>query len=66
MPGTFIQLATELGLLDDITRIVLEQVAASMPQLRTRFGDDVSVSLNVSARQIEDAPFMHGFLGRLA
>ena len=66
MPGTFIQLATELGLLDDITRIVLEQVAASMPQLRTRFGDDVSVSLNVSARQIEDAPFMHGFLGQLA
>ena len=35
MPGTFIQLATELGLLDDITCIVLEQVAASMPQLRT-------------------------------
>ncbi len=66
MPGTFIELATELGLLDDITCIVLEQVAASVPQLKGRFGEDVSVSLNVSARQVEDAQFMRIFLGQLA
>jgi diguanylate cyclase (GGDEF)-like protein len=66
MPGTFIQLATELGLLDDITCIVLEQTAASMPELKARFGRDMTVSVNVSARQVEDAQFMRAFLGQLA
>jgi EAL domain-containing protein (putative c-di-GMP-specific phosphodiesterase class I) len=66
MPGTFIQLATELGLLDDITSIVLEQVTASMPALKARFGQDVTVSVNVSARQVEDAQFMRELLGQLA
>jgi diguanylate cyclase (GGDEF)-like protein len=66
MPGTFIQVATELGLLDDLTCIVLEQVAADIPVLRERFGHDISVAMNVSARQIEDTQFMNAFLGQLA
>jgi c-di-GMP phosphodiesterase Gmr len=66
MPGTFIKLATELALLDDITRLMLDQVAASMPKLKSAFGPDISVSVNVSARQVDDARFMHAFLGQLA
>jgi EAL domain-containing protein (putative c-di-GMP-specific phosphodiesterase class I) len=66
MPGTFIDLASELGLLDDVTRAVLDDVSASMPKLRQWYGPDTSVSLNVSAGQVEDTPFMTSFIGQIA
>jgi EAL domain-containing protein (putative c-di-GMP-specific phosphodiesterase class I) len=37
-PSDFIELASELGLLDQITHIVLEDVLAAAPRLRERFG----------------------------
>jgi EAL domain-containing protein (putative c-di-GMP-specific phosphodiesterase class I) len=66
LPGTFVELAGELGLLDEITHFLLDQVTASMPQLKQWYGPDISVSLNVSARQVEDAEFMHSFIAQLA
>jgi c-di-GMP phosphodiesterase Gmr len=66
MPGSFIELASELGLLDDITLFMLDDVAASIPTLTHWHGPDISVSLNISARQVEDAAFMRGFIGQLA
>jgi diguanylate cyclase (GGDEF)-like protein len=66
LPGTFLELASELGLLDDITRLLLEQVAASIPQLQGWYGPGISVSLNISARQVEDTEFMHSFVAQVA
>jgi c-di-GMP phosphodiesterase Gmr len=66
LPGTFIGLATEVGLLNNITEQVLEHVIASIPTLQSWHGTDVSVSLNVSARQVDDRAFFHAFLAQLA
>jgi diguanylate cyclase (GGDEF)-like protein/PAS domain S-box-containing protein len=66
LPDTFIELAGELGLLDDITQFVLQDVERSMPELTARFGPDISVSVNVSPRQAADATFMASVLTQLA
>jgi predicted signal transduction protein with EAL and GGDEF domain len=66
MPGEFIELASELGLLDDITRFALENVAECMPLLSQRFGERVTVSVNVAARQAGDVTFMQSFVDQIA
>ncbi|MEO8623684.1 MAG: EAL domain-containing protein [bacterium] len=65
LPGTFIELAGELGLLDDITRFVLEDVERTMPELTARYGADCSVSVNLSPRQAGDVPFMQSVVDQL-
>jgi diguanylate cyclase (GGDEF)-like protein len=65
MPGTFIDLAGQLGLLDDIARFVLDDVAASLPQLTQWYGPHVSVSLNIGAKQAGDTAFMRSFVEQL-
>jgi c-di-GMP phosphodiesterase Gmr len=65
LPGKFIDLATELGLLDEITRFVLDDVARSLPQLISQYGSDTSVSINVGARQAGDSVFMNSFIQQL-
>ena len=66
MPGMFIELAGQIGLLGDITRFVLDDVARSLPQLTQWYGPHVSVSLNIGARQAGDIAFMHSFMDPLA
>jgi cyclic di-GMP phosphodiesterase Gmr len=66
MPGSFIELSSELGLLDDITFFVLEDVAASLPTLVEAHGAAVTVSINIGARQAGDTAFMSAFAERLA
>ncbi|HET7863974.1 MAG TPA: EAL domain-containing protein, partial [Burkholderiaceae bacterium] len=66
MPGVFIELAGQIGLLDDITRFVLDDVARSLPQLTAWYGAHVSVSLNIGARQAGDIAFMQSFMAQLA
>ncbi|MCW5624126.1 MAG: EAL domain-containing protein [Burkholderiales bacterium] len=66
MPGTFIELASELGLLDDLTCFMLEEVTSSLPRLNARFGDHIAVSLNVAARQAGDVAFMQSLIDQLA
>jgi len=65
MPGSFIGMAGELGLLGHITGFVLEDIVADLPRLKARFGDDVSVSLNVAANQINSADFTRKLLGQI-
>ena len=65
LPGQFIDLATEIGLLDDITRYVLDDVARSLPSLIEHYGPDLSVSMNVGARQAGDSVFIHAFIQQL-
>ncbi len=66
MPGVFIELAGQIGLLDDITRFVLDDVARSLPQLTQWYGPHVSVSLNIGAKQAGDIAFMQSFMEQLA
>jgi len=65
MPGTFLPLANELGLLNDITDIVVSDLAAALPRLEDRFGTDVHYSINVSPTQAVNMPFMQGLIQRL-
>ena len=65
MPGAFIELATELGLLDELTHFMLDDVIAQLPRLSQRFGDAVTVSLNIGARQAGDLHFMDSLIRRI-
>ncbi len=65
MPASFIELASELGLLDEITGVVVEKVLGHLPTLCRHFGDEVSVSLNLSPRQAADTAFMDRLVGTL-
>ena len=66
MPGEFIELATELGLLDDITRFTLADVERHLPALTRQFGEHISVSVNIAARQASDVAFMQALGQQLA
>ncbi len=64
-PGSFIDVASELGLLDEITHFVADEVARQLPTLTQHFGSHLDVSINVSARQAGDTEFMDALLQRL-
>jgi c-di-GMP phosphodiesterase Gmr len=65
-PGGFIDLATELGLIDELTHLVLEDVMSSIDLINERFGCAASISINVAAKQACDRSFMGSFAGALA
>jgi len=60
-PGTFIGLAAELGLIDDLTYLALGQILKSMDLIDEAFGTQATVSINVAAQQAGDPEFMRGF-----
>lgn len=64
-PGTFVDLAIQLGLIDELTHLVVEQVAASLDLIDAEFGETVSISINVAARQAGDVTFMHSLTDAL-
>ncbi|MCJ2090566.1 EAL domain-containing protein [Methylobacterium sp. E-005] len=64
-PGDFIGLAIELGLINEITLQVLNETVRTMPDIDEVFGPDVSVSLNIAAKQACDVPFMSAFCDAL-
>jgi len=64
--AAFIGLADQLGLLDAISSIVIDDVLASLPALDAAFGPHTTVSLNVSAGQATDPATMRALLERLA
>ena len=65
LPDSFIELAGELGLVDEITGFVLNDVIRYLPALAQRYGEGISVSLNITARQAGDMPFMDKLASRL-
>ncbi len=65
MPGAFIELATELGLLDEITYFAFDDVCGNLGRLQQHFGADIGVSINVGARQAGDVAFMESFIARV-
>jgi c-di-GMP phosphodiesterase Gmr len=60
-PGTFINLAVELGLIDELTHLVLAEIVKSIDLINETFGSDTSISINVAARQAGNSAFMRSF-----
>lgn len=64
-PGTFVSLAVELGLIDELTHLVVDDIAASLDLIDDEFGSAASISVNVAARQAGDLAFMRTFTDAL-
>jgi c-di-GMP phosphodiesterase Gmr len=60
-PGTFINLAVELGLIDELTHLVLDEIMKSIDLINDRFGAQTSISINVAAKQAGNPAFMASF-----
>lgn len=65
MPSDFIELATELGVLDELTHFMFDSVIADLPRLKHRFGGAITVSVNIGARQAGDVHFMDSIIRRI-
>jgi diguanylate cyclase (GGDEF)-like protein len=60
-PGTFINLAVELGLIDELTHLVLAEIVRSIDLINDTFGPKTSISMNVAAKQAGNPEFMRSF-----
>ncbi|MBR0692242.1 bifunctional diguanylate cyclase/phosphodiesterase [Bradyrhizobium lablabi] len=60
-PGTFINLAVELGLIDELTHVVLADIVKSIDLINETFGPNATISINVAARQAGNLEFMRSF-----
>lgn len=60
-PGTFIELAAELGLIDRLTHLVLDEIMGSIDQIDAMFGAHAGISINVAATQAGNLQFMSSF-----
>jgi diguanylate cyclase (GGDEF)-like protein len=65
VPGSFIGLATELGLIDQITQFVLAQAAEALDRLDDAFGTGGRISVNVAAKQANNVKFMQSIVSLL-
>jgi diguanylate cyclase (GGDEF)-like protein len=65
-PGDFVNLAVELGLMDDITRVVLAQTNGAIETINEAFGPQSTISLNIAAKQAGNFRFMRSFADALA
>ena len=64
-PGEFIGLATELGLIDDLTYLALGQIIGSMDLIDEAFGPEATVSINIAAKQAGDLKFIRALCEEL-
>jgi len=64
-PGEFIGLATELGLIDDLTYLALGQIIGSMDLIDEAFGPETTVSINIAAKQAGDLKFIRALCEEL-
>jgi diguanylate cyclase (GGDEF)-like protein len=64
-PGTFINLAVELGLIDELTHLVLAEIVKSIDLINATFGPDTTISINVAAKQAGNPEFMQPFAAAL-
>jgi diguanylate cyclase (GGDEF)-like protein len=60
-PGDFVNLAVELGLMDEITRLVLAETVGAIDYIDEAFGPLTTLSVNVAAKQAGDFRFMQSF-----
>jgi len=64
-PGTFINLAVELGLIDELTHLVLAEIVKSIDSINETFGPTATISINVAAKQAGNVKFMRSFADAL-
>ncbi len=64
-PGTFVELAAELGLIDDLTHLVLAEIVRSIDLINETFGATATISINVAAKQADNPEFMRSFADAL-
>lgn len=55
LPSRFIGVATEHGLLDQITEQIIAQVLRDMPKIMKVFGADIHIGLNLSPSQLNNS-----------
>src|SRR5271170_2844709 len=60
-PSTFINLAVELGLIDELTHLVLAEIVKSIDMINETFGHEATISINVAAKQAGNPEFMRSF-----
>jgi diguanylate cyclase (GGDEF)-like protein len=60
-PGSFINLAVELGLIDELTHLVLAEIVKSIDPINDTFGPKATISINVAAKQACNLDFMRSF-----
>ncbi|MEK9283342.1 MULTISPECIES: EAL domain-containing protein [unclassified Bradyrhizobium] len=60
-PGSFINLAGELGLIDELTHLVLAEIVKSIDLINDTFGAEATISINVAAKQAGNPEFMRTF-----
>ncbi len=60
-PGTFINLAVELGLIDELSHLVLAEIVRSIDLINETFGPSATISINVAAKQANNPAFMRSF-----
>jgi diguanylate cyclase (GGDEF)-like protein len=60
-PGSFINLAVELGLIDELTHLVLAEIVKSIDLINDAFGAEATISINVAAKQAGNPEFMRSF-----
>ncbi len=65
-PASFLSAASELGLLDGIALMQVDELLSWLPRLDPRFGDHIVYSLNLSALQASHPGFMKTLIGRIA
>ncbi len=65
-PGDFLNLAIELGLIDELSHLVLAEIMQSIKLIDANFGAGVSISINVAAKQAGNRAFMAAFAEALA
>lgn len=65
-PGGMVDLAVTLGLMDDLTRHIVAETAAALDRIDAYFGPDVSISINIAAKQATNVGFMRGLVSDLA
>ena len=64
-PGTFVNLAAELGLIDELAHLVLAEIVKSIDLINETFGKNATISINVAARQAGNLEFMRSFADAL-
>jgi diguanylate cyclase (GGDEF)-like protein len=64
-PGSFIDLAVELGLIDELTHLVLAEIVKSIDRINETFGSTATISINVAAKQAGNVEFMRSFANAL-
>lgn len=64
-PGAFVGLASELGLIDELTQLIFADVIGSVDAIDAAFGENTPVSINVAARQATNVKFMRSFCDEL-